>query len=282
MMINENFWSEIALVNFLPHPLLIKSCKAGTRFRRRFLEKYHLVLVREGTGILKMNGIEYQAAPGMLFFLPHDSLVEAQAGEGKAVYFMLQTFTYIWKTKLDTPLFSKEGIIELGDSAPVMRGFEQLGELAKLEGPMVEWKRSIVFQELLYAIVTDLNAGKKQGGTRFAVEKAKAYLDKHYMEDISLSALANQYGISPSNFAGIFKKYTGVRPIDYLTHLRMEQAKPLSGVTNLGWQSETNFESILAAEPELILANDGMGKGFGPTAYSLMLDEAVKMLTTQK
>ncbi|MZQ86999.1 ABC transporter substrate-binding protein [Paenibacillus sp. 5J-6] len=36
----------------------------------------------------------------------------------------------------------------------------------------------------------------------------------------------------------------------------------MAGVTNLGWQSETNFESILSAAPDLILANDGMGKGF--------------------
>jgi iron complex transport system substrate-binding protein len=36
----------------------------------------------------------------------------------------------------------------------------------------------------------------------------------------------------------------------------------MAGVTNLGWQSETNFESILSSAPDFILANDGMGKGF--------------------
>ncbi|MDR6550722.1 ABC transporter substrate-binding protein [Paenibacillus qinlingensis] len=36
----------------------------------------------------------------------------------------------------------------------------------------------------------------------------------------------------------------------------------LAGTKNLGWQSETSFEAILQASPDLILANDGMGKGY--------------------
>lgn len=36
----------------------------------------------------------------------------------------------------------------------------------------------------------------------------------------------------------------------------------LAGTTNVGWQSETNFEAILAVSPDLIIANDSMGKGY--------------------
>jgi AraC-like DNA-binding protein len=42
-----------------------------------------------------------------------------------------------------------------------------------------------------------------------------------------LSDLANIAGLSISHYSRLFKKYIGLSPIDYLTHLRIDRAKEL-------------------------------------------------------
>lgn len=56
---------------------------------------------------------------------------------------------------------------------------------------------------------------------------ARSYLEMHYMEQHSLEALGGRYGISGKYFAGIFKQYLGVSPIEYLIDYRLGIAKNL-------------------------------------------------------
>jgi two-component system, response regulator YesN len=56
------------------------------------------------------------------------------------------------------------------------------------------------------------------------IDKAKKYIDKHYMEDINLEGLADYVYLSSVYFSRIFKQKTGENFIDYLTKIRMEKA----------------------------------------------------------
>jgi two-component system response regulator YesN len=58
------------------------------------------------------------------------------------------------------------------------------------------------------------------------VKQTRAYIDSNYMnDDLSLKQLADQYKMSVSYFSYIFKTAVGMTFVNYLTKLRMEQAK---------------------------------------------------------
>ncbi len=59
------------------------------------------------------------------------------------------------------------------------------------------------------------------------VEQIKRYAEEHYAENLSLSGLAQKYGVDKSYLSRCFKQTTGKNLIPYITQLRMEKGKEL-------------------------------------------------------
>lgn len=60
---------------------------------------------------------------------------------------------------------------------------------------------------------------------RDIVQKAVAWVDAHYMEEVTLASLAERYHVENSYFSKIFRQETGINLIVYITRKRMEKAK---------------------------------------------------------
>jgi len=71
--------------------------------------------------------------------------------------------------------------------------------------------------------------------------QAKTYIESHYARSISLEDVANQIQLSPYYFSKVFKERMGMTYIDYLTKIRIEQAKLLMRSTDKS-QKEICFE----------------------------------------
>lgn len=59
------------------------------------------------------------------------------------------------------------------------------------------------------------------------VHKAKEYMKDHYTEQITLNDIASYTGYNPSYLSTIFKRHEGIPPLDYLTGVRIRQARIL-------------------------------------------------------
>lgn len=59
------------------------------------------------------------------------------------------------------------------------------------------------------------------------IEDVKDYLDARYMDNVSLTDLADRFGLNPSYLGRMFKRKYRYSPIDYLIHIRLEKAKGL-------------------------------------------------------
>ncbi|MDF2661403.1 MAG: hypothetical protein K0Q94_4194 [Paenibacillus sp.] len=59
------------------------------------------------------------------------------------------------------------------------------------------------------------------------VERTVTYMNDHYGEEITRDRLASIAGVDPSHYSRMFKKYKNISPTDYLTRVRIEQAKTL-------------------------------------------------------
>lgn len=68
---------------------------------------------------------------------------------------------------------------------------------------------------------------KKHEYSNSAIEKAKEYIRKNYKRDISLEDVSREVDMSSYYFSKLFKEVTGSNFIEYLTNLRIDQAKEL-------------------------------------------------------
>jgi two-component system, response regulator YesN len=59
------------------------------------------------------------------------------------------------------------------------------------------------------------------------VDTARAFIDSHYGNDISLDDVSREVDVSPYYFSKLFKEESGVTFIEYLTTLRMTKARQL-------------------------------------------------------
>ncbi|MCC8065687.1 MAG: helix-turn-helix domain-containing protein [Clostridiales bacterium] len=62
----------------------------------------------------------------------------------------------------------------------------------------------------------------------FYISRTKQYVTSHFREDISLNGCAQTVGISPYYLSHIFKERTGQTFVEYLSMVRIEEAKLLS------------------------------------------------------
>lgn len=58
-------------------------------------------------------------------------------------------------------------------------------------------------------------------------EQVKEYIQKYYMNDISISQIAGHYNLTANYLSTIFRQKTGCRFIDYLTEIRIMNSKKL-------------------------------------------------------
>jgi AraC-like DNA-binding protein len=82
------------------------------------------------------------------------------------------------------------------------------------------------------------------------VQKARDYIEKHKAEPLSLSAVSKAAGASVFHFCKVFRKSTGIKFTDYVTRVRLEEARTqllnpnqrISEVAyDVGFQSLTQF-----------------------------------------
>ena len=85
------------------------------------------------------------------------------------------------------------------------------------------------FQYLGNSCRTILAAVIEQKGEQSTkpIRMAQLYIDEHYMEAIQLNEVADFVGLAPSYLSSLFKKQVGKSLVEYLTHIRIQNAKQL-------------------------------------------------------
>jgi AraC-like DNA-binding protein/ligand-binding sensor protein len=152
------------------------------------------------------------------------------------------------------------------DTAKVRRKFSQLGVPFTTEirrawehNPLIPTARyqatvrlltffAVQLSELINQIVLE-----KQNAEPPLVQRARAYIDKHKMEALTLGAVAQAAGASVFHFCKVFHKTTGLKFTDYVARVRLEDARTqllnpnrrISEVAyDVGFQSLTQFNRM--------------------------------------
>ena len=108
------------------------------------------------------------------------------------------------------------------------------------------------FAEQLSALINQIVL-EQQNAEPPLVRKARAYIEQHKMEPLSLASVAQASGASVFHFCKVFKKTTGLKFTDYVARVRLENAKTLllnpsrriSEIAyDVGFQSLTQFNRM--------------------------------------
>ena len=89
---------------------------------------------------------------------------------------------------------------------------------------LLAWKSRMLW--LLAGLLRQAAAGGGHSpGDDAPVRQALAYIHRHYRETVTLEQLAAAAGYSSGYFCKLFKKVTGLSPLQYVVRCRLEQAK---------------------------------------------------------
>lgn len=233
-MIQKSYIHDAHNMTFIPFPVIRKTSAPAEPVKPLWISHCYLVYVKEGTGEATVNGVKYRIAPGQLFLLQPGYIVEAHFHPHHPASWYALRFAFHAPAPAGKPgepdedarsPLSSDVEIHAANMPRIAFLFEKMYQLKRGTDFLKRWKTHLLFQELVYTIVSGVHEAEQEAN-HGAIKRILTYMHAHYMEPISMKALAKMHGVSPTNFAGLFKKHTGITPIQYLTRLRVEQAKP--------------------------------------------------------
>lgn len=178
---------------------------------------YQLLYTLSGKGTVMINGKEFSVMAGSVFIFPPFTPHEYR-GDGDE-----------WHTLWIT--YNGRGATEHFPFKSEIRRFEGFssfyGRIIR-QNNKKDWRFKTSF--VLYGLLLELSMSESltrgdMAGDAEDISAAVQYISSHYHETVELSTLASLVGVSEGHFCRIFKKYTHMRPIEYITHLRIEMAK---------------------------------------------------------
>ncbi len=206
------------------------------------------IYIENGYGEILFDNKYYSIQKGDFVMIPPNVYhTERSTDEGKLEYYVLGGSNLLSQVAYTD---SYNPIIDLGNQNSHIRDL-----LISMYQELKQKKESYeLFVESLYLQFTVHITRKKKllfaynelDNMRREIANAKDYIDRHYMDNITLEELAEISSLSKYHFIRKFSYYVGKTPNQYLNERRIEEAKALLKSTNtsiLDIATETGFSS---------------------------------------
>ncbi|WP_433752438.1 helix-turn-helix transcriptional regulator [Paenibacillus amylolyticus] len=191
--------------------------------------KHGFVFVIRGDASMSVNGTVYALHPGSVFHAAPGMQLNSQVkGQSEYEYYSLfYSLDRVEEEDCISECFA-HFVLDSGENPRVVELLVMLQEQLCIQGGVGKLR----VKELFMSIMVQMLTGCKQrqnatSSTEKMIEDAISYIHGHYMNPLTLDGLAKLYGMNTKRFSYLFHKYTGVRPIDYVIHYRMERASEL-------------------------------------------------------
>lgn len=183
------------------------------------INDYQLLYTKRGSGIVKIKEEEFDVHEGDVFILPPFTPHEYRPKSHP-----WQTLWITYNGAVAQGSFSFPADIRHYDNfechyKKISRGITQS-----------DWRRktgSVLYELLMCLLERDGLSSFESIARKPDMDTAVQYIAEHYHETIEISKLAEITELSEGHFSRVFKQYTGMSPIEYITHLRIERAKDM-------------------------------------------------------
>jgi len=213
-----------------------------------------IALVLEGRGDFLFGRRAHPAEPGDVFFIDNSQPHVALAGAGSSLRLLLVLFRpeliagpgcraldlgYLAPFRIDersaSPRVCGDGALA-AQIAPVLL---ELREIWERHDPAEHLLADATLRRVLALVNRERGIGPQATGTRAAADRREqirpvlAYVDHHCRESITLDDVAEVVHVSPSRVRHVFKDVTGISFKEYVTQVRVAEAKRLLLGTDL-------------------------------------------------
>lgn len=217
---------------------------------------HHFLYVSRGEGLFNFNGKKKILTAGTAVFLQKEFPVDYGPVSGE--------FKTSWIT------FDGDGTNSIFQyfNVPEYAILNHNGFEAKIEDVHKLVERNVPWEALsakTYDLVMDFFALLKKQTQPPLLEKAKAFMGKHFRDDLSVETIARSIGISQSLLFRLFQAEERTTPMEYLRSVRIEKAgqmltegsaKVCDIATACGFSNTAYFCKVFKAQT-----------GDSPTAY---------------
>ena len=177
-------------------------------------EEFELNEVREGRGILLLDGERYAVSAGDILIIPPNALHAAYPEKGSVFHYDALVFhPSMLGGGVDRSVTDCVNPLVRGDLL-LKSGLLQLVYLLEADGP----PRPRAEERLDHQ----------------RIRPALSYLAEHYAEPVTVGQLAGYCNLSKSYFMGCFKRATGMSAMEHLCQLRIRAACEALGKTSRG------------------------------------------------
>ncbi|NDL66810.1 helix-turn-helix domain-containing protein [Anaerotalea alkaliphila] len=245
-------------------PRLLYSCRTEERHRgmprvmHMHEDRAELVFITSGTGIHHIGGRQFETKKGDLLLydagVVHDET--ANPNESLNVYGIAVSGLRLPGRPLNHFTFENTTpVVAVGDR---FEEFDQL--LGMIHSHTVSDNRGdaefanyllraaiVLIDDLLH-----IQAAAMQTEQKVMVERIQAFLDKHYMEEVTLAQIAEHLNINQYYMSHLFKEAMGFSPMQYVIRRRIGEAQNLlintdASVTNIavtvGYNNSNHFHA---------------------------------------
>lgn len=226
---------------------------------RNELNSYELCFTIEGEGYLEYEGRNYILKKGYGFFIDCKKTHHYRTSGSKWTHSVLH-FQGQLATNLFEQFVTKGNVTFTISDCPNFEMYQyEILRVSQKTSHYQEYKISCLLTLLLTDLLTDSSNDMPEINRVHPtiINEITDYLKNHYTENILITELSQQFGISRSHLTREFKRYTGATPKDYLTQIRIDQAKVLLRASNMniseisltvGFQDDAHFVQIFKSK----------------------------------
>ncbi|SCW62324.1 iron complex transport system substrate-binding protein [Paenibacillus tianmuensis] len=209
-------------------------CTDAGKPYRLHTETYVLIAGKQGFGSAVIDGRRHRVIKGSCFLLHPNTLLEASADNASGLCLYLLAF-HAMPAEAGAERSESPGAAGLSftphgelNAKPFGRIAGMLDELYRHRSPqdeLAQFKQHLRLQELLYELYRSNYSPSDKMQSREAVRRSIDGLHRLDAAAVNVEALARQANIGTRQYTHLFRQLTGLSPLDYMTELRLNEAK---------------------------------------------------------
>jgi len=266
----------------------------GYQSAQQWTSTHLLIITTQGHGTVQLDKKEYSLSrESAYWFAPaHTFGMKSEAEDGIEAYlFYFDMYREAEEGALLHPLhdereFEHQETIAVTSAGELTLLCDAVVRMHGSESAQERFRAQYAFQELIYTLLNKKPSLTDHGSS--SIERAKAYMELHYSDSLSIEQLGAIAGVSPKYFVDLFKKTFGLSSNDYLTELRMNKAKQFLNRSDVklrdiahqvGYQDEfyfsRKFKQVVGVSPSVYMKSRRKkiaAYGTGVAGYLLALN----------
>jgi len=193
----------------------------------RILQEYQINYITDGEGIMETREGRFQVKEGSVILLRPNMWhryrpVESKGWSEHYVGFMGETAE---RLILSSDILNESPVIQIGFQEQIVQNFQEIFNQVNTERPGYQQICTGLVMYILGQIIgLKKNENLMHSQLEKAIQKACLIIRDNPAKNLNMEELAAAVNVNYSLFRKVFKKYTGLSPMQYHTSLRMKQA----------------------------------------------------------